>query len=108
MAVSKTLPVTGFGLLGMTWRGRPKATPDDQAFGAMKAAIANGATIRSSSSIYGMPPELPTAGLWLLRRYFGKYPEDASKVILFIRACSDAKTLAPTVTREGVRASADE
>ena len=106
MALSKPLPPTGYGLLGFTWR--PQATPDEQAFEAMKAAIANGATIWSSSSIYGMPPEPPTAGIHLLRRYFTKYPEDADKVTLFIRACCDAATLAPTNTREGVRASAAE
>ncbi|PYI07877.1 Aldo/keto reductase [Aspergillus sclerotiicarbonarius CBS 121057] len=93
MASPKGLPTTRFGLLGMTWR--PKVTPDEQAFPAMKAAIANGATIWSSSSIYGMPPEKPTAGLSLLRRYFEKYPEDASKVTLFIRACFDTQAVCP-------------
>ena len=106
MALPNPLPTTGYGLLGFTWR--PQVTPDEQAFEAMKAAIANGATIWSSSSIYGMPPEPPTAGLHLLRRYFTKYPEDADKVTLFIRACCDAATLAASNTREGVRASAAE
>lgn len=55
-----------------------------------------------------MPPQPPTAGLHLLRRYFDKYPEDADKVTLFIRAFSDAATLSPTCTRAGVRASFDE
>lgn len=74
MALPKPLPATGFGLLGMTWR--PVVTPDEQAFASMRAAIANGATIWSSSSIYGMAPEELTAGLALLRWYFEKYPED--------------------------------
>ncbi|KAE8167556.1 NADP-dependent oxidoreductase domain-containing protein [Aspergillus tamarii] len=103
MASSKSLPPTGFGLLGMTWR--PSKTPDEQAFAAMKAAIAGGAILWSSASTYGMPPEPPTAGLWLLRRYFEKYPEDAPKVTLFVRACFDAATLTPRNTREGVRSS---
>ncbi|PLB55647.1 Aldo/keto reductase [Aspergillus steynii IBT 23096] len=106
MAVSQTLPPTGFGLLGMTWR--PKVTPDEQAFAAMKAAIAGGATIWSSSSMYGMDPEPPTAGLWLLRRYFEKYPEDAPKIQLFIRACFDPVSFKPQTTRAGVRASYEE
>ncbi|OJZ81960.1 hypothetical protein ASPFODRAFT_84875 [Aspergillus luchuensis CBS 106.47] len=106
MPLPKPLPITGFGLLGMTWR--PSPTPDEQAFSAMKAAIFHGATIWSSSSVYGMPPQPPTAGLHLLRRYFDKYPEDAKKVTLFIRACSDPATLSPTCTRAGVRASFDE
>lgn len=106
MATLKPHNHTGFGLLGMTWR--PVVVPDEQAFPAMKAAIANGATVWSSSSIYGMPPEPPTAGLSLLRRYFEKYPKDADKVTLFIRACFDSKTLSPVCTRAGVRASAEE
>ncbi|KAL8784362.1 MAG: hypothetical protein Q9213_004014 [Squamulea squamosa] len=106
MAIFKPRNDTGFGLLGMTWR--PEVIPDEDAFPAMKAAIANGATVWSSSSIYGMPPEPPTAGLSLLRRYFEKYPEDAHKVTLFIRACFDSGTFSPTCTRAGVRASADE
>lgn len=97
---------TGFGLLGMTWR--PEAVPDEQAFSAMKAAIANGAKIWSTSSIYGMPPEPPTAGLLLLRRYFEKHPNDAAKVTLFIRACFDSSTFSPKCTRPDVRASAEE
>ncbi|KAI1486031.1 NADP-dependent oxidoreductase domain-containing protein [Biscogniauxia mediterranea] len=83
MACQQPLPRTGFGLLSFTWR--PQAISDDQAFAAMKAAIDNGATVWSSSSIYGIPPEPPTADLLLLRRYFQKYPEDARKVTLFIR-----------------------
>lgn len=106
MTKSDIFPATGFGLLGMTWR--PQVTPDVQAFAAMKAAITSGATIWSSSSVYGMTPEPPTAGLWLLRRYFEKYPEDATKVTLFIRACLDPTTLSPTTTRASVRASIEE
>ncbi|KAL8666638.1 MAG: hypothetical protein Q9168_007429 [Polycauliona sp. 1 TL-2023] len=96
----------GFGLLGMTWR--PKVIPDEQAFPAMKAAIANGATIWSTSPAYGMPPEPPTAGLLLLRRYFENYPDDAEKVTLFIRGCIDSQTITPVGDRAGVRASAEE
>lgn len=106
MALPQPLPATGFGLLGMTWR--PVVTPDEQAFAAMKTAIASGATIWSSSSIYGMAPEEPTAGLALLRRYFEKYPEDADKVTLFIRACCNGKSLTPLCDRAGVRASVEE
>ncbi|KAH8781189.1 NADP-dependent oxidoreductase domain-containing protein [Diaporthe sp. PMI_573] len=100
------IPHTGFSLLGLTWR--PTKTPDERAFSTMKAAVENGATIWSSSSVYGMAPEPRTAGLSLLRRYFEKYPEDASKVTLFIRACFDPVNFVPTCTRDGVRASWDE
>ncbi|OGM40608.1 hypothetical protein ABOM_010729 [Aspergillus bombycis] len=100
MAALKPLPPTGFGLLGMTWR--PLKTPGEQAFAAMKAAIAGGATLWSSSSIYGMSPEPPTAGLWLLRRCFEKYPEDEPKVTLFMHACFDA-TAEEHVGKGGVK-----
>ncbi|KAK0642119.1 NADP-dependent oxidoreductase domain-containing protein [Cercophora newfieldiana] len=103
---STPLPATGLGLLGYTWR--PNPPPDSQAFPAMKAAIARGATIWSTSSIYGLPPNPPTAGLHLLRRYFTTYPEDAPKVTLFIRGCFDAASFTPTCTPEGVLASWEE
>lgn len=106
MPTSPDQPHTGFGLLGLTWR--PTKTPDERAFSTMKAAVENVATIWSSSSVYGMPPEPPTAGLSLLRRYFEKYPEDAPKVTLFIRACFDPVNFVPTCTRDGVRASWNE
>ncbi|KAI1655193.1 putative pyridoxal reductase [Daldinia decipiens] len=102
-AVFRPRDVTGFGLMGMTWR--PKHTPDEQAFATMKAAIAQGATFWSTGDYYGMPE--PTAGLALLRRYFEAYPEDASKVTLFIKCCVDSKTMAPKIKREEVLASAE-
>ncbi|KAI1630934.1 NADP-dependent oxidoreductase domain-containing protein [Biscogniauxia mediterranea] len=106
MACQQPLSRTSFSLLSFTWR--PKAISDDQAFAAMKAAIDNGATVWSSSSIYGLPPEPHTTGLLPLRRYFQKYPEDAPKVTLFIWGCFDAAGWAPTCTRKGVRASWEE
>lgn len=74
----------------------------------MKTAVDAGATIWSTSSVYGRDPDPPTAGLKLLRRYFEKYPEDVDKVTLFIRACFDAATFKPTCNRAGVRASWEE
>ncbi|KAK3985467.1 NADP-dependent oxidoreductase domain-containing protein [Cladorrhinum sp. PSN332] len=106
MSPQNELPHTGFGLLGFSWRH--KLVPDDEAFPAMKAAIDAGATIWSSSSIYGLPPEPPTAGLQLIKRYFQKYPEDAPKVTLAIRGCADGVKWTPTTTRDGVRASWEE
>ncbi|VBB82083.1 Putative pyridoxal reductase [Podospora comata] len=100
------LPHTGLGLLGYTWR--PNKPSDEQAFEAMKAAINAGATIWSTSSVYGLPPDPPTAGLHLLRRYFTNYPEDAEKVTLFIRACFNPTTYSPSCSPEGVRVSWEE
>lgn len=106
MSTIQSLPHTGFGMLGFTWR--PQKVTDEKAFPVMKAAVENGAVIWSSSSVYGQDPEPPTAGLFLLRRYFQQHPEDADKVTLFIRGCFDAKTFSPTCTRDGVRASWEE
>ncbi|KAK3376352.1 voltage-gated shaker-like K+ channel, subunit [Lasiosphaeria ovina] len=100
------LPITGFGLLGMTWR--PKQTPDEQAFAAMRAAVANGATVWSTASAYGYPPEPPIAGLLLIRRYFDKYPEDADKVTLFVRGCFDSAKFTATTKRAEVLESFEE
>ncbi|KAI4869786.1 NADP-dependent oxidoreductase domain-containing protein [Hypoxylon rubiginosum] len=93
----------GFGLMGMTWRANQ--TPDEQAFAAMKAAVTNGATFWSTADFYGTSD--PTAGLGLVRRYFEKYPADASKVTLFVKGCADPKSLYPTNNRAGVRTSVD-
>lgn len=105
MAASK-FPHTGFGTLGFTWV--TSRVPDEQAFPCFKAAIERGATIFSTSSVYGRPPDPPTAGLHLLRRYFEKYPEDAPKVTLFIRGCFDGETFETKCTRADVRASWEE
>ncbi|KAH9908558.1 NADP-dependent oxidoreductase domain-containing protein [Xylariomycetidae sp. FL2044] len=94
----------GLGLMGMTWRAHQ--TPDEQAFAAMKAAIANGSTFWSTGSLYG-PSDEPTAGLSLLRRYFEKYPEDAAKVKIYVKGCADPQTMYPTNDAAGVRASAE-
>ncbi|KAI1641362.1 NADP-dependent oxidoreductase domain-containing protein [Biscogniauxia mediterranea] len=102
-AVFKPKCATGFGLMGMTWR--PQHTPDERAFATMKTAIAQGATFWSSADYYGMPE--PSAGLALIRRYFKTYPEDASKVTLFIKGCVDFKTMRPKTSREEVLASAE-
>ncbi|KAI5927305.1 NADP-dependent oxidoreductase domain-containing protein [Camillea tinctor] len=103
--VFKPKAATGFGLMGMTWCDPQYHTPDAQAFEAMKTAIAHGATFWSSADYYGKPE--PSLGLQLIRRYFKAYPEDASKVTLFIKGCVDFKTMNPKVSREEVLASAE-
>ncbi|KAI1360212.1 NADP-dependent oxidoreductase domain-containing protein [Xylaria arbuscula] len=93
----------GLGLMGMTWR--TNQTPDEQAFAAMKTAVNNGATFWSGADFYGTAD--PTANISLIRRYFEKYPEDASKVTLSIKGCADPKTLHPTGSRAATRASVE-
>ncbi|KAI4594295.1 Pyridoxine 4-dehydrogenase [Pestalotiopsis sp. 9143b] len=100
-AVPKPLGSTGLGLMGLTWR--PTSASDEQAYGAMKAAIAQGATFWSTAEFYGMPN--PTEGLELLNRYFTANPSDASEVRVFVKGCCDLATLYPKCNSAGVRES---
>ncbi|KAF9876465.1 aldo/keto reductase [Colletotrichum karsti] len=92
----------GFGLMGLTWRAQP--APEEQAFEAMRAAIANGNIFWNAGEFYG-PPEYNS--MILLERYFAKYPEDADKVVLSVKGGVDVKTLKPDGTPEGIRRSLD-
>ncbi|KAI0966724.1 NADP-dependent oxidoreductase domain-containing protein [Xylaria arbuscula] len=95
----------GLGLMGLTWRA--DQTPDEQAFAAMKAGIANGATLWSTADFYGPPGGDPLSGVKLVSRYFKKYPEDASRVTLFVKGCTDPATLYPTNSRAATRTSVE-
>ena len=53
---------------------------------------------------YGTPQ---ANSLHLLKHYFGKYPEDANKVVLSIKGAYDIKT-GPDGSPEGIRASVEE
>lgn len=102
MSVTSSVPssqgCTSLDLMGLTWR--PTSASDEQAFGAMKAAIAHGATFWSTAEIYAMPN--PTEGMELLNRYFTANPSDASKVTLFVKGCRDLTTLHPKCNSAGV------
>ncbi|KAJ1334153.1 pyridoxine 4-dehydrogenase [Microdochium nivale] len=71
---------TGFGLMGLTWRATPP--PKEQAFAAMRAALAAGANFWNGGDLYGTPEY---NSMTLLADYFEKYPEDADKVVLSIK-----------------------
>ncbi|KAH7039688.1 aldo/keto reductase [Microdochium trichocladiopsis] len=72
---------TGFGLMGLTWRATPP--PKEQAFAAMRAALANGMNFWNGGDLYGNPEY---NSMTLLSEYFAKYPEDADKVVLSMKA----------------------
>lgn len=65
---------------GLTWR--PDPPPDEQAFAAMRAALATGSNLWHGGTFYG-PPE--NNSLALLSRYYTQYPDDAHKVVLNIK-----------------------
>ena len=99
--LSKQIGSCGLGLMGMTWR--PTQTSDDQAFAAMKAALAAGANLWNGGEFYG-PRE--SSSLHLLNRYFTAYPEDADAVILNIKGGND-EGLDPHGDEAFVRASVE-
>lgn len=92
---------TGFGLMGLTWRAQP--CPEEQAFEAMRAALASGCTFWNGGEFYGTPEY---NSLVLLERYFAKYPEDADKVVISIKgAVTSAHVI--DASPEGIRRSLD-
>jgi pyridoxine 4-dehydrogenase len=98
--LDKQIGPYGFGLMGITWRA--KQTPDDQAFAAMKAALANGSNFWNGGEFYGSPE---SNSLQLLNRYFTKYPEDADKVVVSIKG--GLVNMHPKGDEVSVRASVD-
>lgn len=70
----------------------------------MKASLASGCNFWNGGEFYG-----PTSAnsLVLMEKYFTKYPEDASKVVLSIKGGINTATHAPDSSPEGVRTSLD-
>jgi pyridoxine 4-dehydrogenase len=69
----------------------------------MRAALEGGSNLWNGGEIYG-PPERNS--LVLLNKYYAKYPEDASKVVLNIKGGMGANML-PDGSPEGVRRSVE-
>lgn len=91
----------GLGLMGFTWRLHPVA--HDQAFAAMRAALANNTTYWNGGEFYGTPE---VNSMTLLRAYLEEYPEDADKFILCIKG-SLLPNLHPDSSPENIRRSID-
>lgn len=102
LSTSQTVGEIGYGLMGFTWR--PNPAPEEQAFAAMRTALANGANLWNGAEFYGSPEN---NSLTLLNKYFAKYPEDAEKVVLSIKGCFSATTFAPDNSETGIRSSVD-
>lgn len=92
----------GYGLMGLTWR--PTPTPHDQAFRAMRTALAEGKNFWNAGEFYG-PPD--NNSLTLLEAYFAQYPEDADKVVLSVKGAINPITHKPEGSREAIRRSID-
>lgn len=105
--LGKEIGHTGYGLMGFTWR--PYQTPDENAFPAMKAALARGANLWNSAEFYGQTtaPLKHTDNLSLLARYFTKYPEDADKVLLSVKGGINMATFRPDGSPENIKRSVE-
>lgn len=86
--------------LGLTWR--PVPPPEEQAFKAMKAALASGCNLWNAGEFYGTKEY---NSLHLMERYFAKYPEDAAKVVLSIKG--GLKDMHPDGSPENIKASVE-
>lgn len=89
----------------MTWTDKP--TPVDEALAVMKKSIevSGGSVAWNGGEFYG-PPEHNS--LHLLKAYFTKYPEDASKVVLCIKGGVNVQKLIPDASYEFLTASVDK
>lgn len=86
---------------GLTWRAQPPS--EEQAFAAMRAALASGCNLWNGGEFYGTPE---SNSLTLLKRYYTQYPEDADKVVLNIKGAT-RPGLQPDGSPEFVRQSVE-
>ena len=95
--VAKPVGRIGFGLLRLT------AGPStEEAIAVMKAALEAGCNLWSGAEYYGTPEY---NSLHLVHSYFSKYPEDANKVVLSIKA--GYRNRLPDGSPDGLRQSVD-
>lgn len=99
--LGKEVGPVGYGLMGLTWR--PNPCSEEQAFEAMRASLAAGCNAWNGGEFYG-PPDRNS--LWLLNKYYEKYPEDVEKVVLNIKGAI-RPDFSPDGTPEGVRRSVE-
>lgn len=79
----------GFGLLKFTWTDPATLVPDEQAFECLRAAVESGVTYWNSATFYGT--KHPLDNLALIGRFFAKYPQYASKVVLGVKGGFNAE-----------------
>ncbi|KAJ5980289.1 aldo/keto reductase [Penicillium waksmanii] len=77
----KPISQNGLGLIRLTWKD--DVTPDEKAFGILKAALDAGVNVWNGADFYGTPDHNL---LHLMNRYFTRYPEDAEKVVLTVKS----------------------
>ncbi|KAL1742552.1 NADP-dependent oxidoreductase domain-containing protein [Schizophyllum fasciatum] len=79
--VGKDVKRVGYGMMSLSWCDVPP--PVDESIGVLKAALEAGANFWNGGELYGTPEY---NSLHLLKAYFTKYPADADRVVLSIKA----------------------
>ncbi|KAI0886284.1 NADP-dependent oxidoreductase domain-containing protein [Annulohypoxylon maeteangense] len=91
-----------FGMMNLTLFGN---IPHEEGIKPLKAALDNGANFWNAGTLYGTPD---ANSLHLLKYYFTKYPEDASRVVLSVKGAYNGANQTPDCSPEGIRTSVDE
>ncbi|EPQ58227.1 Aldo/keto reductase [Gloeophyllum trabeum ATCC 11539] len=106
-ASNVTVGKIGHGLMLMTWKAVP--SPDEECFEAIKAGVDSlpeGAKMfLNSGEFYG--PNLSTANLEMLARFFSKYPEYADRTFLSVKGGLKPGGFEPDASLENLRRSVD-
>ncbi|KAF1979766.1 Aldo/keto reductase [Bimuria novae-zelandiae CBS 107.79] len=89
-----------FGMMHLTFPRKPV----EQCFLAMRAALDSGCNFWNAGTFYGTPE---WNSITLLQEYFKKYPEDADKVVLSVKACYDPQSRRPYGSPELVKKDLD-
>lgn len=96
----------GYGMMGLTWSIASNELPSTaQSFDALDAAIDSGATFFNGGEIYGTPDRNSNH---LLREYFEKHPQQASKVVLSIKGGFKPGMMEPDGSEVGARRSVED
>ncbi|KAI0938333.1 hypothetical protein AcV5_000037 [Taiwanofungus camphoratus] len=108
-ASSITVGKVAHGLMMMTWRDPNVPLPDEEAFEAIKAGVdalpAGTKMLINSGEFYG--PNLSTANLELLARFFTKYPDYADKTFLSVKGGNQLQSFVLDGSAENLRRSVD-
>ncbi|KAI1357681.1 NADP-dependent oxidoreductase domain-containing protein [Xylaria arbuscula] len=97
----KPVNPVGFGMMNLTLSG---TVSTDDAIACLKEAVNNGANFWNGALFYGRPD---SNSLVLLKEYFTKYPEDASKIFLSVKGAYDAPNRVATCDEASIREAVD-
>ncbi|EME86419.1 uncharacterized protein MYCFIDRAFT_45488 [Pseudocercospora fijiensis CIRAD86] len=99
----KPVGAIGYGCIPLTNYSTP--IPKEQGFAVLKEALKHGANFWNGGWNYGTPD---WNSLHFFKEYFEKYPEDADKVVISIKACFDMQSNSANADRKGVHQAIDK